>query len=215
MAATTGRREALMAGVAAAGLAASPAFAAYGDSANVFGAAKDADQFTNIQGEGWSGKISSKFNVSKERDVPGMVARWDDNFDYVTTASVIVRNVDKNSVTEIGNIDEVRNSIVTPLLGQQSFDGASISEGGFAPGRFSSAAVLAQSEENKDGKVYYIYEILTRSSDGNEGGRHQLFSVSASNGKLIIFKVQAGDKRWFMGVERPSRTSIATFRNTA
>ena len=38
MAATTGRREAMMSGVAAAGaMAAQPAFAAYGDSANVFG----------------------------------------------------------------------------------------------------------------------------------------------------------------------------------
>lgn len=40
MAATTGRREALMAGVAAASMAAGPAFAAYGDAANVFGKPK-------------------------------------------------------------------------------------------------------------------------------------------------------------------------------
>lgn len=40
MAATTGRREALMAGAAAAGFAAGPAFAAYGEGANVFGKAK-------------------------------------------------------------------------------------------------------------------------------------------------------------------------------
>jgi hypothetical protein len=211
MAATTGRREALMAGVAAAGMAAGPAFAAYGDAANVFGKAKDVEQYFEVSGEGWSAKMPGKYNVSKEREVEGMVGRWEDNFDAVNNSYVLVQQVGKNSVNELGSIDDVRNNIVTPLLGKQAFEGQSISEGGFAPGRYAAAAILDQGEEVKNGKTYYVYELLTRTADGNEGGRHQLFKVTASNGKLYVFKAQAGDKRWFKGLERPLKASLASF----
>lgn len=211
MAATTGRREALMAGVAAAGMAASPAFAAYGEGANVFGKAKDVEQFTSISGAGWTATIPSKYNNSREVETPGQVGRWEDNFDAVNYAFVAVREVGKNSVTELGNIDAVRDQVIQPLLGKQAYEGPSLSEGGFAPGRYSAAAVLDQREFQKDGKTYYFYELLTRTADGNEGGRHQLFSVTASNGKLYIFKTQAGDKRWFKGLERPLRASLESF----
>ena len=46
---------------------------------------------------------------------------------------------------------------------------------------------------------YYKYEILTRTADGDEGGRHQLISAAVGNGNLYILKVQIGDKRWFKG----------------
>jgi uncharacterized protein Veg len=212
MAATTGRREALMAGAAAASMAAAPAFAAYGEGANVFGKAKDVEQYFTVNGNGWTVKLPGKYNASKEREAAGTVGRWEDNFDAVNNTTVIERDVGKNSVTELGDLDGVRNSVVTPLLGQQAFDGPSLSEGGFAPGRYASAAILDQKQETKDGKTYYYYEILTRTADGNEGGRHQLFAVACSNGKLVILKVQAGDKRWFKGLERPLRSSINEFR---
>lgn len=153
----------------------------------------------------------AKYNVSKEREFDGIVGRWEDNFDAVNNSFVIVRNNGKSSVTELGDLDSVRNSIVAPLLGQQAYDGQSISEGGFAPGRYSSAAVLDQKEVTKGGKTYYTYELLTRTADGNEGGRHQLFSVACSGGKLYVFKAQAGDKRWFKGLEKPLRASVAEF----
>ena len=38
----------------------------------------------------------------------------------------------------------------------------------------------------KDGKTYYTYELLTRTADGTEDGRHQLFAAAASNGNLYI-----------------------------
>ena len=43
------------------------------------------------------------------------------------------------------------------------------------------------------------YELLTRTADGNEGGRHQLLTAAVGNGNLYICKVQIGDKRWFKG----------------
>lgn len=43
------------------------------------------------------------------------------------------------------------------------------------------------------------YEILTRTADGNEGGRHQLLTAAVGNGNLYVCKVQIGDKRWFKG----------------
>lgn len=97
--------------------------------------------------------MPAKYNASAEQEAVGQVARWEDNFDAVNTTIVIVRPVGKNSVTEVGSIDDVRNNYVIPLLGQQAFDGPSISEGGFAPGRFGAAAILDQKEEQQNGKV--------------------------------------------------------------
>jgi hypothetical protein len=74
--------------------------------------------------------------------------------------------------------------------------------GGFAPGKVSVANVLTVGSRSTAGKTYYQYEILTRTADGDEGGRHHLFACTVSNGKLYIMKLQAGDKRWFKGLER-------------
>jgi len=82
-----------------------------------------------------------------------------------------------------------------------------MSEGGFAPGKVSVANVLTAGSRSAGGKTYYQYEILTRTADGDEGGRHHLFATTVNNGKLYILKCQAGDKRWFKGLEcvRPWR----------
>lgn len=61
----------------------------------------------------------------------------------------------------------------------------------------SVANVLSVGQQEKQGKVYYEYEILTRTADGDEGGRHHLITCAASNGKIYTFIGQAGDKRWF------------------
>ena len=66
------------------------------------------------------------------------------------------------------------------------------------------ANVLTTGSRSTGGKTYYQYEILTRTADGDEGGRHHLFATTVSNGKLYILKMQAGDKRWFKGLERVS-----------
>ena len=45
------------------------------------------------------------------------------------------------------------------------------------------------------------FEILTRTADGDEGGRHQLVAATVTNGNLYLLKVQIGDKRWFKGAK--------------
>jgi hypothetical protein len=48
-------------------------------------------------------------------------------------------------------------------------------------------------------------------ADGDEGGRHQLFKATVSNGKLYVLKVQVGDKRWFKGVDKDAEGMAASF----
>lgn len=46
------------------------------------------------------------------------------------------------------------------------------------------------------------FEVLTRTADGDEGGRHQLIAATVSNSNLYLLKVQCGDKRWFKGAKK-------------
>lgn len=69
--------------------------------------------------------------------------------------------------------------------------GSSRSEGGFADGRYAAGSLLdvTEKKDNK-GKNYYKYQLLIRSADGDEGGRHQLVSATVgADGKLYICKV--------------------------
>lgn len=70
--------------------------------------------------------------------------------------------------------------------------GSSRSEGGFADGRYAAASVLdVSTSKDKKGRGYYQYEVLVRSADGDEGGRHQLIkSCVGSDGNLYILKFQ-------------------------
>ena len=102
----------------------------------------------------------------------------------------------------------------------RSAAGETRSEGGFKANAVSSASLLdVQKATDKKGKPYYKYELLTRSADGDEGGRHQvcpcerrvcqislpdhgladmqLITAAVNNGQIYILKVQIGDKRWF------------------
>jgi len=55
--------------------------------------------------------------------------------------------------------------------------------------------VLDYGSVDKDGKTYYTYELLSRTADGDEGGRHNLITAVVNNGNLYLCKIQAGDKR--------------------
>lgn len=66
----------------------------------------------------------------------------------------------------------------------------------------ATANVLEAATPVVGGKQYYAVPVLTRTADGDEGGKHQLISASVSDGKLYICKAQAGDKRWFKGARR-------------
>ena len=70
------RRELLTGVVSAATLlAASPAFAAYGDSANVFGRKTNSSGFIPYAGDGFTLELPSKWIPSPEREFPGTVFR--------------------------------------------------------------------------------------------------------------------------------------------
>jgi hypothetical protein len=209
----TSRRAAL--GLFAAGAAlvtrADPSQAAYGEAANVFGKATNQAGFVPYSGEGYALLLPSKWNPSKERDFPGTQLRYEDNGDAVTHLLVAINKTDKSSISGYGSPQDFlkANSF---LLGEQTFFGKTISEGGFKPGSISSAALLdVQEASDKKGKPYYKFEILTRTADGNEGGRHQLITAAVSGGNLYVLKVQVGDKRWFKGADRDAKGAWNSF----
>lgn len=49
---------------------------------------------------------------------------------------------------------------------------------------------------DRSGNKYYTYELLMRTADGTEGGRHILMKAGVKNGNQYLMKVEAGDKRW-------------------
>ncbi|KAL3686684.1 hypothetical protein R1sor_012993 [Riccia sorocarpa] len=209
----TSRRSALalLAGIAAAGLKASPAQAAYGESANVFGAQKQQSGFTPYVGEGFQVDVPSKWNPSKEVEFPGQVVRYEDNFDQLSNLSVSIVEAPVKSITDYGSPEKFLSQ-VSYLLGKQSYSGSTASEGGFDKDVVASASIFTAEEKQVNGKTYYNLEVLTRTGDGNEGGRHQCIVATVDSGKLYIFKAQAGDKRWFKGSEKFVRGSAGSFK---
>merc|ERR1712006_53690 len=114
-------------------------------------------------------------------------------------------------IDDFGTPEQFLNA-VSYLLGQQSYAGKTISEGGFAPDRVSAASVLdLESSTDKKGKTVYRYNILSRTADGDEGGRHQLISATVSSNILYILKIQVGDKRWFKGVNKDAEGVFNSF----
>ncbi|KAG2430628.1 hypothetical protein HXX76_010146 [Chlamydomonas incerta] len=207
------RRSALAGFAGAAALvASSPANASYGDSANVFGKVTNKSGFVPYAGDGFALLLPSKWNPSKETDFPGVILRYEDNFDAVNNLVVIAQPTDKKAITDFGSQDKFLES-VSYLLGKQAYSGETQSEGGFAPNRVSAASLLdVSTTTDKKGKTYYKYEILVRSADGDEGGRHQLIGATVgSDNKLYIIKIQVGDKRWFKGVDKEAKGTFNSF----
>merc|ERR1712139_423516 len=117
----------------------------------------------------------------------------------------------KSRIEDFGTPEQFLNSF-SLLLGQQSYAGKTMSEGGFAPDRVSSASVLdVESTTDKKGKTVYRYNILSRTADGDEGGRHQLISATVTGDTLYILKIQIGDKRWFKGARREAEGALNSF----
>lgn len=58
---------------------------------------------------------------------------------------------------------------------------------------------------------YYFLSVLTRTADGDEGGKHQLITATVKDGKLYICKAQAGDKRWFKGARKYVESTASSF----
>eukprot|EP00475_Leptophrys_vorax_P002969 TRINITY_DN116_c0_g1_i2.p1 TRINITY_DN116_c0_g1~~TRINITY_DN116_c0_g1_i2.p1 ORF type:complete len:258 (+),score=56.87 TRINITY_DN116_c0_g1_i2:121-894(+) len=193
----------LLAGAAAAlTLKAAPAEAAYGEAANVFGKAKTNTDYIPYTGDGFSIDLPSKWNPSKEYgEYPNIVLRYEDNFDALAYLVVIAEPTGKGSITDFGSPEGFLEQYKY-LLGVQAFAGETASEGGFEKNATVTASILESSAVKVNGKDYYKLNVLTRTADGGEGGRHQLFTAAVSKGKLYICKTEAGDKRWFKGAKK-------------
>ncbi len=197
-------------GAAALGSKVAPADAAYGESANIFGKAKTNTDFLPYNGDGFKLSIPAKWNPSKEREFPGQVLRYEDNFDATSNLSVMVIPTDKKSITDYGSPEEFLSK-VDFLLGKQSSLFATSSEGGFDTNTVATANILETSTPVIDGKQYYFLSVLTRTADGDEGGKHQLITATVKDGKLYICKAQAGDKRWFKGARKFVESAASSF----
>ncbi|KAH9624795.1 hypothetical protein KSS87_007533 [Heliosperma pusillum] len=197
-------------GAAAVGSKVNPADAAYGEAANVFGKPKSDTDFLPYNGDGFKLSVPAKWNPSKEREFPGQVLRFEDNFDATSNLSVVVQSTDKKSITDFGSPEQFLSQ-VSYLLGQQAYFGKTDSEGGFDSGVVASANILETDTPVIDGKQYYSISVLTRTADGDEGGKHQLISATVKDGKLYICKAQAGDKRWFKGAKKFVESAASSF----
>ncbi|XP_057461645.1 oxygen-evolving enhancer protein 2, chloroplastic-like [Actinidia eriantha] len=207
------RRLALtvLVGAAAVGSKVSPADAAYGEAANIFGKPKTNTDFVPYNGNGFKIQIPAKWNPSKEVEYPGQVLRYEDNFDTTTMVAVMITPTDKKSITEFSSSPEDFLSKVDYLLGKQAYSGKTQSEGGFDENAVAVANILEASTPVIGGKQYYSLSVLTRTADGDEGGKHQLINATVADGKLYICKAQAGDKRWFKGARKFVESTASSF----
>ncbi|XVF60722.1 hypothetical protein PTKIN_Ptkin08bG0071000 [Pterospermum kingtungense] len=197
-------------GAAAVASKVSPADAAYGEAANVFGKPRTNTDFIPYNGDGFKLSIPSKWNPSKEVEYPGQVLRYEDNFDSTSNVAVMVTPTDKKSVTDYGSPEEFLSK-VDYLLGKQAYFGSTDAEGGFDSNAVATANILETSTPLVGGKQYYFLSVLTRTADGDEGGKHQLITASVNDGKLYICKAQAGDKRWFKGARKFVESASSSF----
>ncbi|XP_077253284.1 oxygen-evolving enhancer protein 2-1, chloroplastic-like isoform X1 [Tasmannia lanceolata] len=210
--AAVSRRLALtvLIGAAAIGTKVSPADAAFGEAANVFGKPKTNTEFMAYSGDGFKLSIPSKWNPSKEVEFPGQVLRYEDNLDTTSNLSVMIAPTTKKSITDYESPENFLSE-VDYLLGKQTFSGKTDSEGGFDSGAVATANILETSTPVIGGKQYYFVSVLTRTADGDEGGKHQLITATVSDGKLYICKAQAGDKRWFKGARKFVESAVSSF----
>ncbi|XP_072952188.1 oxygen-evolving enhancer protein 2, chloroplastic-like [Typha angustifolia] len=206
------RRLALtvLVGAAAVGSRVAPADAAYGEAANVFGKPKKNTEFMPYSGDGFKLLIPAKWNPSKEVEYPGQVLRYEDNFDTTSNVAVMVTPAAKSKITDYGSPEEFLAQ-VDYLLGKQAYFGKTDSEGGFDSDAVATANILETSTPVVDGKQYYFISVLTRTADGDEGGKHQIITATVSDGKLYICKAQAGDKRWFKGARKFVESAVNSF----
>ena len=208
------RRATLGMMAAAATLAgAAPSKAEYGDAARVFASkVTNKSGFVPFAGEGFALLLPAKWNPSKEKDFAGVVLRYEDNFDAVNNLVVIQQKIGKGSIEELGSPDKFLQDNSFILGETAAFAGDTISEGGFKRGKVAAASVLDVEEAtDKNGKKYYKYDVLCRTADGDEGGRHQLIAATVSKGDLWILKIQVGDKRWFKGAKNEALGAFNSF----
>ena len=137
--------------------------------------------------------------------------RYEDNFDHSNAMGVYVGPA-ASSLSSVAPDAEAFLKKYSFLLGEQTFDGDTISEGGFAQGRVAAASVLEiGTGVDARGNPAYRAHVLTRTADGDEGGKHHLILATVASGKTWIFDAQIGDKRWFKGVQQDAEGAWNSF----
>lgn len=188
-----------------------PSFAAYGDAAKVFGSKPtNSTGFIPYEGTGFSLLLPSRWVPTEERDSREVQLRYEDTYP-ANNLTVLASKTSKKSVADFGSPDQFLKENAF-LFGDNVWQGNTRSEGGFKPNQVAAASVLeAEQVTGKDGKPHIYAHVLTRSADGNEGGKHHIISAVVSNGQLFIMKAQIGDKRWNKGGSRDSKTLQESF----
>ncbi|XP_077253285.1 oxygen-evolving enhancer protein 2-1, chloroplastic-like isoform X2 [Tasmannia lanceolata] len=116
--AAVSRRLALtvLIGAAAIGTKVSPADAAFGEAANVFGKPKTNTEFMAYSGDGFKLSIPSKWNPSKEVEFPGQVLRYEDNLDTTSNLSVMIAPTTKKSITDYESPENFLSEVILFFL---------------------------------------------------------------------------------------------------
>ena len=179
----------------------------------MFGKTTNTTGFVSYAGDDFALKLPVRWIPSREREFSDIVLRYEDNFDHTNSLFVAAVKSDKSSITDVAGSPEAwLEANGDRLFGLQSWEGSTISEGGFAPGSTSAASILDISQvKDAKGRAVYKYHVLVRTADGDEGGRHYLISTLVANGKLYTFCCCVGDKRWFKGVKNDALGSQDSF----
>lgn len=82
----------------------------------MFGKPKTNTDFLPYNGDGFKLSIPAKWNPSKEREFPGQVLRYEDNFDSNSNVSVIIVPTDKKSITDYGSPEEFLSKVKSLIL---------------------------------------------------------------------------------------------------
>merc|ERR1719473_2444672 len=156
------RRGALVAltGAAAAGSSSQAALAAYGERANVFGKKTADTDFYPYAGEGFQLSVPGKWNPTKEVEYPGQQVRYEDNYDTVSSLYVSKIPSSKGNIKDYGEPLKFLEQF-SDVLGKQSYQGSTASEGGFDKNRVSVATIVSADAVERNGITYYKINILT------------------------------------------------------
>lgn len=148
----------------------------------------------------------------RERPFPGTVAAFNDSGDTSNQIFVVKRKATAASSASSIDADALLKELL-PLFGEQSFSGETRSEGGFRPDSVAAASLMDVQTFQKDGKAYVRYDVLTRTADGEEGGRHNFLTAAVGkDGLLCVQLVVVGDKRYYKaGGAAAARGTVESF----
>lgn len=157
-------------------------------------------------------RLSLTHPLPLQRAFPGTVGTWQDSGDFTNQISVIAVPTSKASVTDLGTPEETLDAVKYVMGDSTAYTGATRSEGGFAENKIAKASLLDVKEYTKGGKAYRQFHVLTRTADGDEGGRHNFITVAVSSaGLLTLQHIVVGDKRFFKGADKGAMRSADSF----